>query len=169
MNFSEWEKKLPAEILNDSLWKMEAYRLSLFLNDIGWKDVTKLMQDRRTVSLSDQLYRALGSICANLEEGYSKNSNRDRARFYEYALASARESRGWYYRARFVLGGVVTRHRLSLLTGVIKLLLTMVPQQRSLKVKEAYPHYDASALSSMQIDMKNLLNNIPLPEKSLEN
>jgi hypothetical protein len=68
---------------------MEAYRLGMFLADIGWCDITKLLSDRRTISLSDQLYRSLGSISANLAESYSRSSRKDRARFYEYALGSA--------------------------------------------------------------------------------
>ena len=55
------------------------------------------MQDRRTIGLADQLYRSLGSIGANLAEGYSRGTGKDRAHFYEYALGSARESRDWYY------------------------------------------------------------------------
>lgn len=86
MKYRDWEKTVPEEITGDSLWKIEAYRLALFLNDIGWYDVTKLIKDRRTIGLSDQLYRALGSISANIEEGYSRGSNKDRARFYEYSL-----------------------------------------------------------------------------------
>lgn len=106
---------------------MEAYRLGLFAADVGWHDTTKLMRDKRTLELSDQLYRALGSISANLAEGYSRGTGRDRARFYEYALGSARESRDWYYKGRHILGPAVTTHRLSLLTQIIRLLLTMVP------------------------------------------
>lgn len=45
MNYYEWEKSVPEEIKEDSLWKLKVYRLSLFLNDIGWLDVTKLMKD----------------------------------------------------------------------------------------------------------------------------
>ncbi len=30
MNFAEWEKDVPKNIRNDSLWKTEAYRLALF-------------------------------------------------------------------------------------------------------------------------------------------
>jgi len=93
MNYGEWEKAVPEEIKGDSLWKVEAYRLGLFIADVGWYDVTKLLRDKRTLGLSDQLYRALGSISANLAEGYSRGTGRDRARFYEYALGSARESR----------------------------------------------------------------------------
>ena len=136
MNYEEWEDSVSVEITNDSLWKLEAYRLGLFAADVGWHDATKLMQDKRTLGLSDQLYRALGSISANLAEGYSRGTGRDRARFYEYALGSARESRDWYYKGRRILGPAVIAHRLSLLTQIIRLLLTMVPQQRQGIVRE---------------------------------
>ena len=127
MTYEEWEASVFPEIKNDSLWKAEAYRLGLFASDLGWYDVTKLMQDRRTLALSDQLYRALGSISANVAEGYSRGTGKDRARFYEYALGSARESRDWCYKGRYILGEAVTRHRIQLLTKVIRLLLTMIP------------------------------------------
>ena len=99
---------------------MTAYRLALFACDVGWHDVTKLMRDRRTINLSSQLYEALGSIGANLAEGYSRGTGRDRARFYEYSLGSARESRDWYFKGRYVLGDVVTQHRLQLLAEIIQ-------------------------------------------------
>jgi len=121
VNFEEWTEEVPEVIKGDSLWKVEAYRLGLFVADVGWHDVTKLMQDRRTLGLSDQLYRALGSISANIGEGYSRGTGKDRARFYEYSLGSARESRDWYYKGRRVLGESVTRHRLGLLTQIIRL------------------------------------------------
>jgi four helix bundle protein len=77
--------------------------LALFVSDIGWHDVSKLVKDGRTIKLSDQLSRALGSISANIAEGYSRGTGKDRARFYEYALGSARESRDWYYKGRHIL------------------------------------------------------------------
>ena len=62
MGFDDWMKTVPATITQDPLWKVEAYRLALFAADLGWHDATKLMKDRRTLSLSDQIYRSLGSI-----------------------------------------------------------------------------------------------------------
>lgn len=115
---------------------MAAYRFALFLADTSWQDVSKLAQDRRTVSLSDQLYRAVDSISANFAEGYSRGTGKDRARFYEYALGSARESRDWYFKGRQILGESVVHHRLQLLTDIIRLLLTIVPQQRDYIVRE---------------------------------
>jgi four helix bundle protein len=78
------------------------------------------------VSLSDQLYRAIGSISANVAEGYSRRSSRDQARFYEYALGSAREARIWYYQGRHVLSEAATMYRLRLLSRIVRLLLTII-------------------------------------------
>ncbi len=136
MEYEEWEQTVPLEIRDDSLWQVKAYRLATFLADLGWPDVTKLMSDRRTIGLADQLYRSLGSIGADIAEGYSRGTGRDRARFYEYALGSARESRDWYYKGRHILGETITLHRLVLLAEVIRLLLTMVPQQRGSSLRE---------------------------------
>ncbi len=145
MTYNDWEKSVPDVIRDDVLWTVTAYRLALFLTDIMWSDVKKLSKDVCTRSLSDQLYRSGGSVCANIEEGYSKISAKDRARFCEYSFGSARESRGWYYRGRHVLGEKVAEHRMSLLTEVIRLLLTMIPDQRNraVAVKEEAVEYIA--------------------------
>ena len=156
MNYDDWLKSVPEEIKNDSLWNMEAYRLGLFTADAGWYDVTSLMKDKRTVKLSDQLYRSLGSISANLAEGYSRGTGKDRARFYEYALGSARESRDWYYKSRHILGESVTNYRIGILTQIIRLLLTMVPQQRKYAVKEQESEYKRHE--------NKWLANVPMPE-----
>lgn len=142
MNFEGWERELPRSITDDPLWRVQAYRLALFLSDICWRDVTKLSQDYRTRSLSDQLYRAIGSIGANIAEGYSRKSNLDQARFYEYSLGSARESRDWYFKARHILGEEVVFHRLDLLAQIIRLLLKTIPQKRSQTIKEESPIYE---------------------------
>lgn len=155
MNYEDWLKNVPSDITEDALWTVKAYRYALFLSDLGWYDVTKLMQDKRTLDLSDQLYRAAGSISANIAEGYSRSTGKDRARFYEYALGLARESRDWYYKSRHVFGESVAQHRSGLLTEVIRLLITMVPQQRQGgTIREERPEYDTNPAF--------LLNNVPM-------
>lgn len=162
MNYEEWVTTVPEEIKADSLWKVTAYRLALFLNDLGWRDTAKLIRDRRMIRLSDQLYGALGSVSANLAEGYSRGTGKDRARFYEYALGSARESRDWYFKARQVLGETIFQHRLQLLTRVIQLLLTMIPQQRG-HVLQAQPEtYQITREQDETLD--TLLQSVPLPD-----
>lgn len=161
MNYEEWVAKVPDEIKTDSLWKMTAFRLALFASDLGWRDTAKLVRERRMMGLSDQLYRALGSISANLAEGYSRGTGKDRARFYEYALGSARESRDWYFKARHILGEAVVQHRLRLLTRVIQLTLTMIPQQRGRVLRERPEAYhQTNEYDAMET---NLLQNVPMP------
>ena len=152
MNYQEWEDNVPETITGDSLWKMEAYRLALFVADIGWHDVGKLMKDKRTIGLSNQLYRAVGSIGANLAEGYSRGTGKDRARFYEYALGSARETRDWYYKARHLLSNKVIEHRIDQLSSIIRLILTMVPQQRQNTLREETTTYAVSKSAEIPFD-----------------
>jgi four helix bundle protein len=169
MNYNEWLNSVPVEIRDDSLWKMEAYRLALFAADLGWHDVTKLVGDKRTIDLSSQLYRALGSISANVSEGYSRGTGRDRARFYEYALGSARENRGWYYKGRHILADKVVNHRIAFLTQIIRLLLRMVPDQRGSLLKEDSPEYVCGSLNedpgseAFQTERPDMFENVPMP------
>jgi four helix bundle protein len=156
-------KSVPICISGDPLWRIEAYRLALFLADLAWHDVTKLMQDLRTRGLADQLYRAVGSVSANISEGYSRSGGKDRARFYEYALGSARESRGWYYKGRHVMGENVAEHRMQLVTQIIRLLLTMVPDQRNIMLHEDEVPYVTSEEAQKQ-SVVNMLENVPLPD-----
>lgn len=141
MDYETWVRGVPTTLTGDPLWRVQGYRLALYAADVGWEDVTRLQQDIRTRSLSDQLYRALGSVSANLAEGYSRGTGKDRARFYEYALGSAREARDWYYKARHVLGDAVTETRLDLQTQIIRLLLTMIPDQRQGGIREEPVEY----------------------------
>lgn len=157
LNYQEWLKTVPEDFSRDVLWKMTVYRYALFLADLAWHDCTKLMKDQRTMKLSDQLYEAVGSIGANISEGYSRSSGRDRARFYEYALGSARESRGWYYDGRFVLGDDVSTHRMQFLTQVIRLLLTITPEERTRTIREDEAEYKVESLSSLDLLLEKAL------------
>ena len=166
MNFSQWVDSVPESITDDSLWKMKVYQLALFASDIGWHDVLILARDKRTISLADQLYRALGSIGANIAEGYSYGTGTNRARFYEYALGSARESRHWYYEARFVLNEHVTEHRLNLMASVARQLLAIIPQQRGRSLREKAVQYEARSDeihhgNTISVDIDSLLLETP--------
>jgi four helix bundle protein len=142
MSIKEWELTVPKNFTDDSLWKVTAYRLALYLSDLCWEDISVLLKDKRTVSIADQLYRAVASIGANLAEGYSRSTGKDRALFYQYSLGSARESRDFYYKGRYILGKAAFNHRTQILTEIIRLLLTMIPQQRGRTLREEPPHYE---------------------------
>ncbi|WP_420455251.1 four helix bundle protein [Rubrivirga sp.] len=134
--FQVWEETVPESIRGDALWRMTVYRLALFLGDLSWEDVTTLHRDGRTRRIADQLYRSVGSISANIAEGYSRGSGKDRARFYEYALGSAREARDWYYKARHKLGVDVTAERLDLLAEICRQLLGTIRNQPGRTLRE---------------------------------
>jgi len=68
-------------------------------------------------------------------------TGKNRARYYEYALGSTRETRDWYYKGRHILGNEIIEHRFLILTEIIKLLLTMVPDQRNYSVNEKTEDY----------------------------
>jgi len=129
-----------------------------------------MMQDNRILGLTDQLYRALGSISANIAEGYSRGTGKGRVLFYEYALRSARESRDWYHKSRHVLGEEVVEHRLCLLTQIIRWLLTMIPQQRGRSLREHVAKYkrnsfDLEAQSYISPnELEELLQYVPSPD-----
>lgn len=141
-NYQDWQKTLPEDITQDPLWRLEVYRLSLFVSEIGWLDVVKLNKNPLTKVLANQLIRALDSISANIAEGYSRSTGKDRARFYEYSLGSARESRDWYYKAGRILRDEVVEHRMSLLTQIVKMLNALVPKQRKKGLREEQGVYN---------------------------
>ncbi len=159
MNYSAWLATVPTAITDDPLWKMEVYRLGLFLGDLAWYDAVKLAQGVPTRGPSDQLLRAAGSISANIGEGYSRNSGKDQARFYEYALGSARESRDWYFKARHALGSTVAEHRITLSAQISRHLLRLIPTVRNTTIAETGVRYstenECTALS-------DLLEHVPM-------
>jgi four helix bundle protein len=157
MNYHAWEKSVPFSIKADSLWRMRAYRYALFLSDICWRDVTKLIKDQRTVDLSNQLYNAVGSISAHMADGYSRKSSKNRVQCYEYALGAARQSRDWYYKARLVIGDNVIDHRITLITEIIQRLQILIPEERGQIIQRDQVQSDDKELS--------FLTNIPFSKE----
>jgi four helix bundle protein len=147
MNYAEWLAIVPSEITNDPIWKLEVYRLALFAGDIGWNDVVALSKNNLMWSVADQLHRSLGSISANLTEGYSRSKGLDRARFMEISLGSARECRDWYYKSRHVLPAEVVKHRMGLIMKIISLLVPMISHQRKNAIREEPAEYSTSTIS----------------------
>ena len=159
MKYAEWLETVPSEITNDPIWKLEVYRLALFADDIGWEDILKLSKERLMFSIADQLHRSLGSISANLTEGYSRSKGLDRARFIEISLGSARESRDWYYKSRHILSPEVTKHRIGLTTHIIGMLTPMISHQRKNAIREEQAEYGTSPqLSNILLDSE-----VPMP------
>ena len=117
------------ETANDPLFRMRAYRLAADLLNVAWEDAKALSAEPVMGRIAGQLYAAIASITANLGEGYSRSSGKDRSRIFEFALGSVRESMSWYQAGRPVLGDVV-RDRLDSLEEIRRLLIAIIPRER---------------------------------------
>lgn len=159
MNYQEWLTTVPPEITQDPLWKLEVYRLGLFVAEIGWDDILVLNKNSLTRDAADQIIRSLDSISANIAEGYSRSTGKDRARYFEYALGEAREARDRYFKARRVLENEVVLHRIKLLTQIVKMLNALVPTQRQKGLREEKGVY--VTFSDLENDL--LQSTVPLP------
>jgi four helix bundle protein len=121
---------LTAALTSDRLWQVAAFRKAMQLIDDARDDAVQLGRARLYEPTARQLFRAVGSIAANMSEGYSRSTGLDRARFLEYSLGSVRESLVWYYTARVVVGDAVVDDRATRLVELRRLLLTSIANER---------------------------------------
>ena len=131
MTYEEWEAGIHERVKAESVWEFLGYRKALFLYDLAWKDCERLTRDRRGRAVAEQLIRSAGSISANVEEGHGRGYGKQRDWFLTVSIGSARESKGWYWRARDLLATDVLDHRLALADEVIALLVSELNRQRS--------------------------------------
>ena len=130
--FEGWVRTVPLEITKDTIWRTPAYRFSLYLAFQAQADLPSILACRQTRAHADQLLRAVGGISASIDEGYSRSSGPERAHFYEYALASAREARGWYYKCGVALPVEVVLPRIALLSRIVRILTAVIPRERNM-------------------------------------
>jgi four helix bundle protein len=125
---------VPAAGTTDPLHRMSVYRLAVTLSATAWTDAVSLYKCPVTRKVAGQLYAAIGSIRANLSEGYSRASGADRARLFEYALGSARECRDWYQLAGPVLGDQLVSVRDASLVHIVRILLAIIARERRRRI-----------------------------------
>ena len=133
VTYDEWEPTIPLAIRRDVIWRVQAYRLALYLAACAEQDAQLMKADARFDQTISQLCRAAASVAANIAEGYPRQSGRDRIRYYEYALGSAAEVKVWYLSARTTLAPGAIEDRFALLRSITRLLLTMIRSARSPK------------------------------------
>lgn len=130
--YDEWEKSVPEKLKADPLWKSSYYRLGMYLYDLVWLDCSRMRRDFRGRSIGDQLIRSAGAICANVEEAFGRGvGTADYVRILRIALGEARETQGWYFRARHILPADLIDRRLSLITQVVALLVSTISQHKN--------------------------------------
>jgi four helix bundle protein len=114
---------------------MRVFELATLLTPDCFRDAEALVANPVTAEIAGQLYAAVGSISANLSEGYSRSSGKDRARIFEIALGSVRESMSWYKSSQPVLGEAVVKDRCNRLEEMRRLLLAIIPRERGRAMK----------------------------------
>ena len=131
MELDDWLATVP-EILRDSpVWKVRAYQIGAFIATEAATAAAELEPRPRFAHVAPQLVRAAGSIGANIAEGYSRQSHRERIKYYEYALGSAREASSWYTLIGPTLPSGALDQRLTYLARVSQLLLKMIHNERN--------------------------------------
>ncbi len=135
MKYIEWERAVPRDIRTDPLWSLRVYRVALYAADLATHDGRRLAASPVTERVAGQLVAAAGSIGVHIAEGYSRLSKRDRVKFYEYALGSAREAREWYLRGRIELGENTVIARIATLTAIAKVLLVLIDRTRPKSIR----------------------------------
>jgi four helix bundle protein len=137
--YREWLETVPLSITADLIWKLPAYRLGLFLSGRVAADVALVQANPTTRAAADQLFRAVGSIPANIAEGYGRSSGRERARYFEFALGSAREAREWYFATQSAFPDAVIANRMSALNRIARILAAVIPRERIRTYRPATP------------------------------
>jgi four helix bundle protein len=130
--YEEWLRQAPESLRNDPLWRSEAYTRALLLFDLAWEDCGRLVRDARSRDMAGQLVRSAGSISANIDEGFGRGIEAgEYVQFLRYALGSARETRGWYFKSCHLLPAELVQQRMILCDKVIGLLVTGIKRRKT--------------------------------------
>jgi len=125
MTYDEWEREVPEAVKRDVIWRVQAYRLALYLSACVKFDTRSLVGNPLYEAHIPQLCRSAASVPAAIAEGYPRRSAKDRARYYEYALGSLAESKVWYLEIRSALDAPTIDSRFEVIRSITRLLLTM--------------------------------------------
>jgi four helix bundle protein len=117
-----WESTVPRGIRDDLIWKFHTFKVALFLLHLAREDVRRAKSTAGWRIIADQLVRAVTSISANIGEGYGRSTSVDRARFYDMALGSLRESVSWYDASRLHLPPDIVETRIDQLAELRRML-----------------------------------------------
>jgi four helix bundle protein len=126
-----WESRQHQAVTSDPLWRLNCYREALFLADHARDDANSLAGPRSASKARDQLIAAVGSIAANIAEGYGRPTVRDRICFFSYALGSTREAIAWYITMRSVRSNFDVDDRLARLSRLRRMLLALLARLRT--------------------------------------
>ena len=136
MSLDEWVETAPGALRDSPLWKVRVYQIGTYVARLAGQDAAALERLPRFADTVSQLVKSAGSLPATVSEGYSRQSRRERIKYYEYALGSAREATTWYSNAADTLPAEMVEDRLTLLARACQLLLKMIQNERKGKGRD---------------------------------
>jgi len=108
--------------MKDKVDELLFHKAAIELWDACWNDCNSLSKDFRGKEIAKQLIRSCGSISANIEEGYGRGYGKEYPYFLKIARGSARETKGWYQKSKFVLNEDTLNERFVILDKIIAML-----------------------------------------------
>ena len=106
------------------------YGKALALFDLVVEDTDRYMKSPRCQRLVSQQIASADSVCANIEEGYGRESTKEYRRFLIIARGSLRETQGRYHRMRHWIPPNVIHERLSLAEEINRILTATINRLR---------------------------------------
>ena len=106
---------------------LEVYQKALELfHDLLEIDAPILLKHLLGRELAKNQVRSLDSICANMEEGFSRKKGKEFKRFLRISHGSGRESKGRYGRMRKFLSDEITDRRIKQADTILAMLYSMM-------------------------------------------
>jgi four helix bundle protein len=112
--------------VDDPLLRYPAYVKALEFYDHVLEDTDLLIRDPRGEIIAKQMVRSSGSISANFEEGYGQGTTPEFLHALRIANGEARETKGWYRRAKRFLPQNLIERRMDEADQVIALFSSMI-------------------------------------------
>lgn len=100
----------------DEIW---FYQFAKELWNEFWEDYEAPIKDIRCREIARQMTKSIGSISANIEEGYGHGTHKEHMYFLKANRGSAREAKCWYDRSVKLLSQKIVDKRVDKLDQII--------------------------------------------------
>jgi four helix bundle protein len=114
------------QVTSGNLQQFLVYQKAQELFELVVDDMTRYLPERKLERLVAQQLASADSVCANIEEGYGRQSSIEYRRFLIIARGSLRETQGRYVRLRHWLPAEIIEKRISLADEINKMLTATI-------------------------------------------
>ena len=113
----------PRHFTDLKVWQV-SHNLYLF----ALKDIESFPNTRGAYSLADQLLRSIGSISANISEGFNRRSTKHYISYLDNSIGTTNEAENWYYKVEGAqwLKKDVVKERVEILSEIRQMLFGLI-------------------------------------------